>query len=138
MEKWYVVKTKARWERKVAEALNGQGIESFCPLKKVQRRWSDRLKTLEEPLFPSCVFVKMAAGQRTLVRLTEGVVNFAYQNGKPALVKTKEIAQLRKLLPELPAATDDETPANQQISTVVTYVSGFQAWLHTCMHRPLV
>ncbi len=98
MEKWYIVHTRPRWEKKVTDVLEQQGIESYCPVKKVKRKWSDRIKTLEEPLFKSCVFVKITSGQRTDVRLAEGVVNFVYKNGKPFQLKEKEIMAFKSLL----------------------------------------
>jgi transcription antitermination factor NusG len=77
-----------------------KGIESYCPLNKVRRKWSDRVKTVEEPLFKSYVFVKIDDEGRTRVRMTEGVVNFVYWNGKPALVKEKEIQTIKRFLDE--------------------------------------
>ena len=77
-----------------------KGIDSFCPLNKVHRKWSDRVKLVEEPLFKSYVFVKVKEEQRTLVRMTDGVINFVYWNGKPAVIKEKEIELIRKFLDE--------------------------------------
>jgi transcription antitermination factor NusG len=57
--KWYAIYTRPRWEKKVNFLLQGKGIESYCPLNKVRRKWSDRIKTIEEPLFKSYVFVKI-------------------------------------------------------------------------------
>jgi transcription antitermination factor NusG len=68
------------------------------PCKKIKRQWSDRIKTFEEPFFKSHVFVKVASGQRTEVRITEGVINFAYKDGKPVQIKEREIKTLKTLL----------------------------------------
>ena len=57
-KKWLAVYTRPRWEKKVDQLLKEQGTESYCPLNKVKRKWSDRVKTVEEPLFKSYVFVK--------------------------------------------------------------------------------
>lgn len=97
MSKWYIIQTRPRWEKKVADCLERKGVESYCPLKKVKRKWSDRIKILEEPLLKSHVFVKILPEQKIDVRITEGVVNFAYQNGKPTQVKEKQIKALKKL-----------------------------------------
>ncbi|MEO6221006.1 MAG: transcription termination/antitermination NusG family protein, partial [Ginsengibacter sp.] len=48
---WYVVYTRPRWEKKIAENLLRLGIEHYCPLNKVTRQWSDRKKKVLEPLF---------------------------------------------------------------------------------------
>ncbi|MBO9682440.1 MAG: UpxY family transcription antiterminator [Flavisolibacter sp.] len=98
--KWYAVYTKPRWEKKVHTLLLQKGIESYCPLNKVRRKWSDRIKTVEEPLFKSYVFVKINDEDRTAVRMTNGVVNFVYWNGKPAIIKDKEIQTIKRFLDE--------------------------------------
>lgn len=77
-----------------------KGTESYCPLNKIKRKWSDRVKVIEEPLFKSYVFVKISDEERTQVRMTTGVVNFVYWNGKPAVIKEKEIAIIRRFLDE--------------------------------------
>jgi len=69
-------------------------------MAKVKRKWTDRIKTIEEPLFKSYVFVKVDDTERTKVRLTNGVINFVYWNGKPALVKEKEIQTIKRFLDE--------------------------------------
>lgn len=77
-----------------------KGIETYCPLNKVRRQWSDRIKVVEEPLFKSYVFVKISDEERTAVRMTSGVVNFVYWNGKPALIREKEIQTIKRFLDE--------------------------------------
>jgi transcription antitermination factor NusG len=98
--KWYAIYTKPRWEKKVHNLLTQKGIQSYCPLNKVRRRWSDRIKLVEEPLFKSYVFVNIEENGRTEVRMTDGVINFVYWNGKPAIVKDKEIEAIRRFLNE--------------------------------------
>ena len=98
--KWYAIYTRPRWEKKVNILLAQKGIESYCPLNKVRRKWSDRIKTIDEPLFKSYVFVKVSDDQRTSVRMTNGVVNFVYWNGKPAIIKEKEIQTIKRFLDE--------------------------------------
>jgi transcription antitermination factor NusG len=66
----------------------------------VRKKWSDRVKTVEQPLFTSYVFVRVPAEQQTLVRMVNGVVNFVYWNGKPAIVRDHEIETIRKFLNE--------------------------------------
>lgn len=98
--KWYAVYTRPRWEKKVAALLLQKGIQSYCPLNKVRRRWSDRMKTVEEPLFKSYVFINVDEATRTAVRTTHGVINFVYWNGKPAVITDKEIHTIRQFLDE--------------------------------------
>jgi transcription antitermination factor NusG len=98
MNKWLVILTRPRWEKKVHSALVQKGIECYCPLNKVQRKWSDRIKVVEEPLFKSYVFVKIKDNDRTAVRMTDGVVNFVYGEGKPTILKEKQVQLIRHFL----------------------------------------
>jgi transcription antitermination factor NusG len=66
----------------------------------VRRKWSDRIKTIEEPLFKSYDFVRINDEERSNVRMTSGVVNFVYWDGKPAIIKEKEIQTIKRFLDE--------------------------------------
>ncbi|MGN7204088.1 UpxY family transcription antiterminator [Pedobacter sp. SAFR-022] len=95
---WHAVYTKSRWEKKVAEQLSKLNIESYCPLNKVVRQWSDRKKTVEEPLFTSYVFVKISNKELAKIRQVLGVVNFVYWLGRPAIIPAKEISIIKEFL----------------------------------------
>jgi transcription antitermination factor NusG len=97
-QRWFAIYTRHRWEKRVFKTLTENGIESYCPLNKVLRKWSDRFKIVEEPLFKSYVFVKVTENQKPTVRMTGGVVNFVYWLGKPAVVKDKDIITIKKFL----------------------------------------
>ncbi|OJU25775.1 MAG: antitermination protein NusG [Sphingobacteriales bacterium 41-5] len=99
-KKWYVVYSKPRWEKKLYAKLLEAGIEAYCPLNKVKKKWSDRMKTVEVPLFTSYVFVKILENQKSKVRETPGVVNFVYEEGKPAVIREKEIEKIQRFLEE--------------------------------------
>lgn len=99
-KKWYAIYTRSRWEKKVNLLLQESGVESYCPLNKVHRKWSDRMKVVEEPLFKSYVFVKVNEQEKTAVRMVNGVVNFVYWLGKPAIIKDKEIETIKRFLDE--------------------------------------
>ena len=92
--------TRPRWEKKVNQLLSEKGVENYCPLNKVRRKWSDRVKVVEEPLFKSYVFVKVNDEDRSDVRMTPGVINFVYWQGKPAVIKEKEIIAIKRFLDE--------------------------------------
>lgn len=98
--KWYVVYTRPRWEKKVSGILMARGIEYYCPLNKVMKQWSDRKKIVLEPLFKGYVFIKIPDAQKWEVKSIEGVLNYVYWLGKPAIVKEQEIDTIRKFLQE--------------------------------------
>ena len=100
LKKWYAVYTKPRWEKKVNSLLLTKGIETYCPLNKVRKKWSDRIKLVEEPLFKSYVFVHVTESDRSRVRMVNGVLNYVYWNGKPAVIRDEEINTIKKFMNE--------------------------------------
>ena len=58
------------------------------------------MKTIEEPLFKSYVFVRVSETLRSEVRFVDGVLNFVYWNGKPAIVREEEIVEIKKFMSE--------------------------------------
>ena len=121
-KKWYAVYTKPRWEKKVHGLFTEKGLVSYCPLNKVRKKWSDRIKLVEEPLFKSYVFVQVKEEDQQKVRMINGVLNFVYWNGKPAIVKEEEIDTIRKFLNEY---SDVEVkPMNLQANQAVMVKRG--------------
>jgi transcription antitermination factor NusG len=97
---WYVVYTRPRWEKKVASLLQQRSIVHYCPLNKVNRQWSDRKKVVLEPLFKGYVFVQTDEGHKWDIKAVDGILNYVYWLGKPAVVREDEIDTIRKFLQE--------------------------------------
>lgn len=95
---WYVLYTKPKWEKKVAEQLSKNGIECYCPLVIQVRQWSDRKKKVEVPLFNSYIFVQLSEADRNVVFDSPGVVRYLFWLGKPAIVRDEEIKVIKKWL----------------------------------------
>jgi len=92
---WYVLYTTAKAEKQVEIRLKARDIETYLPLHLCPRKWSDRVKMVEMPLFPSYIFVKTTDEQlRTLYQIN-GVARIVYYNGSPAIVRQKEIDAMR-------------------------------------------
>ena len=96
--KWYAVKTRSRWEKKIVKKLSDRGIENYCPLQKRVSQWSDRKKIILEPVFSGFIFVRVDKENIWDVKNVEGIVNYIYFLGKPAVVRDKEIELIRKFL----------------------------------------
>lgn len=56
---WYLIYTKPRYEKKVFLQLTRMNIEAYLPFTRKLRTWHDRKKYVEEPLFPSYVFIHL-------------------------------------------------------------------------------
>ena len=97
---WYVLCTRPRNEKKVVERLAGAGYSVYCPLHKVRRQWSDRVKTVEEPLFRSYVFIQIEDAKRDEVFAYPGTVRYLFWLRRPAVVRQSEIATIQKWLGE--------------------------------------
>jgi len=103
-KKWFALYTKPRWEKKVDNVLIRKGIESWCPLQKIEKQWSDRKKIIEEPLFKSYVFVHINETEERLnVLMTDGVLNFVHYLKKPAIIRDEEVEIIKKYLSEAEA-----------------------------------
>ncbi|HOG18864.1 MAG TPA: UpxY family transcription antiterminator [Salinivirgaceae bacterium] len=95
--RWYAVSTRSRHEKKVALQLTEKGIETYLPVIKTVRQWSDRKKIVEVPLITCYVFVRINYDDHLKVLKTAGVVRFIMFQNQPACVQDKEIENLRIL-----------------------------------------
>jgi len=100
MKNWFVVYTKPRQEKKVATELAKVGIEAYCPVKVIERQWSDRKKKVETPLFTSYCFVHIKDQERNKVFQVTGVLKYLFWLKKPAIVRDEEIAEIKRWLNE--------------------------------------
>lgn len=121
-KKWYVVYTRPRWEKKVADQLSRKKIEHYCPLNRVHRQWSDRKKVVLEPLFSAYVFVCIDETEQLPVRTTDGIINFVYWLGKPAVIRHEEIQAIREFLADYRDVRLEKTEVN--LNDVVRVIGG--------------
>ena len=97
-DRWYAVYTHPRAEKKVYQKLVEANIETFLPLQKTYRQWSDRKKLVEKPLLSSYVFVKTKAKYFPIVYKTYGVVKFVTFEGHPVAIPQNQIDNLKLLV----------------------------------------
>lgn len=96
--KWYAVYTNPRAEKLVLGRLIEAGIDTFLPLQKTFRTWSDRKKLIEKPLLSSYIFVKVVPVDFPKVYKTTGVVKFVTFEGQPVSIPQNQIDNLRLLI----------------------------------------
>lgn len=95
MKNWYALYTKPRKEQKVAQQLEQLGFVVYLPLKVEVRQWSDRKKKVISPLFTSYVFIQIEESKRSDVFVIDGVLNYVFWLGKPAVIRSQEIELMR-------------------------------------------
>jgi len=99
-KQWHAVYTRPRCEKKVSQVLSKKNIETYCAVNRSVHQWADRKKTILQPMFSSYVFVHIYESEQLLVKQTEGVLNFVYWLGKPAVIRDEEIDAIRYFLLE--------------------------------------
>lgn len=111
---WFVLYTKSRYEKKVADELTKRGVEAYCPTIKKVRQWSDRKKIVEQPLFNSYVFVQLEENERSKVFGVPGFVRYLFWLQKPAIVKDDEIVAIRYFLDDFDHSKINVVPLQQK------------------------
>jgi transcriptional antiterminator RfaH len=116
--KWYPVYTHSRSEKKAFKSLTEKGIESYLPLHRQLKRWSDRKKWVEEPFIKSYLFVYIEPGRQAEVLMTKGVARFLYFSGKIASMPERQIQELKLLMAspyELEVTEEDLQPGESVV-----------------------
>lgn len=99
-ENWNALYLKPRTEKKVKERLIQKGFEVYLPVCIVKKKYSDRLKKVEEPLLKSYIFVLAEGNKNPEILRTDGVLNYVHSTatGKVAIIKKKELDDIQEYL----------------------------------------
>lgn len=97
---WFALHTRARNERVVAWRLTQQGVITFLPVTTEVRRWSDRKKRIEVPLFSCYVFVRLngATEERLAMYRTDGIFGIVGMRGEGTAIPAEQIDAIRTLV----------------------------------------
>ena len=94
-ERWYALRVKARSERVIAAAARRKGFEGFVPVYLTERRWSDRTKPTELPLFPGYVFCRLNPAFRLSLLTIPGVLHVVGTRRAPVPIDDMEMAAIQ-------------------------------------------
>jgi transcription antitermination factor NusG len=86
---------KSNCEKTVATGIDGKGIEGFLPLYTRRQRWSDRIKSVESPLFPGYVFCRIDPAKRLPILTIPGALHFVSIGKVPVPVDESEISAIQ-------------------------------------------
>jgi transcriptional antiterminator RfaH len=95
--RWFALSVKPQHEKTVAERLAAKSLDAYLPLYREQRRWSDRTKTLELPLFSRYVFCRFSYKERLKVLGTPSVQRIVGFGSDPAPIRDEEIERLKSM-----------------------------------------
>ena len=125
---WYAIRVKSRSEKKVFADLQEQNIETYLPLHRQLRIWSDRKKWIESPLISGYVFVYISRKEYDLVLRIYNVVNYIYFEGKAAIIRKSDIELIKRMLgqAEMPIEiTNEQLVAGQMVEIISGPLLGF-------------
>lgn len=100
VRRWFALYTRSRHEKFVDDELRRKGVETFLPLRRVTRRWSDRTQQIEDPLFKGYLFVRIPLRERLQVLKAKGAVRFVGFNSLPLAVPERDLALVRRFVEE--------------------------------------
>ena len=95
---WFALQVRTRYEAGVADQLSRQGYDRFLPLYKLRKRWSDRIKEVDAPLFPGYLFCRFNPQDRLPILKTPGVIQIVGFKTGPAVVDEAEIRSIQTLV----------------------------------------
>lgn len=97
--KWYAVRVRSKLEKVASAILRGKGYREFLPLYRTSRRWVDRVKESDDPLFPGYLFCRLDITQQLLgVLTTPGVMSIVSAGRSPVPVSDDEIAAIQTVI----------------------------------------
>jgi transcriptional antiterminator RfaH len=94
---WKALYVASRAEKKINDRLTETGIESYLPLKKEKKQWSDRKKIVITPLISGYVFVNVNEHNRDAVFNVKGVLQYVRYNGGDAEIREEEINAMKSI-----------------------------------------
>lgn len=104
MTNWKVLYVKSKYELKVEQHLNLLGVEHYLPKVQVIKKWSDRIKKMLVPAFPSYLFVRIEEKDRNKVFAVKGVLRYVRHENRDAALKDEDLNLIRNsqsnLVPE--------------------------------------
>jgi transcription antitermination factor NusG len=141
-KKWIAIYTRPKWEKKVNYLIQQQGIEAFCPLIKTKKRWADRNKIIEIPLFNSYVFAQVDHIEQCKIPRISGVVSIVSHCGKPANITFQEIQRIKDLLDigyeDLESISLEQITVGDKIKVVEGILSDWQGEIITVKGKSVV
>ena len=94
---WFALLVMPQHERAVATQLSAHALDVYLPLYRSRRRWSDRVKTIELPLFPRYVFGRFDFEDRLKVMRIPSVISIVGFGGIPSPISEEEIGVLKRI-----------------------------------------
>jgi transcription antitermination factor NusG len=133
---WFAVQVKTHQETPVARALQAKGYEAFVPTYQVKRRWSDRAKMFNLPLFPTYTFCRFDPEIRHKIVSTPGVRGIVGFGKGPVPISDTEIQSLKIVQASALACEPGLFPnIGQKVEIVAGSLAGVKGSIVSCDNR---
>jgi transcription antitermination factor NusG len=83
---------------KTDQSLKNNCGKSYCPLLQICKKWADRIKCVEIPLFPSYIFVLANIYDITKIMQVAGVLHIVKHCTNPATITNQEIEDIKSIV----------------------------------------
>src|SRR5579864_3952430 len=135
---WYALHVRCNQEKNVAQSLDSRRVERFLPCYSSRRRWKDRQVTLEMPLFPGYLFVRLPLLERSKALLAPYVISLVGARGAPAVIEEEEIENIRRGLEHGKVEPHDCLHVGQHVVIVEGIMAGMEGILLRKQNRTRV
>lgn len=123
---WHALYVRSRTEKKVLSQLEDNGFQAYLPLVTQVKKWSDRKKKVEEPLFKSYVFVYSNEKEYIPILNVYGVVRFVSFEKKAVVVPENQILAIKKFVSDYEKGEEYKLMNNEdlKVGQMVRIISG--------------
>lgn len=99
-KKWYAVHVRSCCEKKVAQKLRSLGINTYLPIQKEVRQWSDRNKAVDVILIPMIIFIELEYERILEIKKLSFIYDFLKAPGQkePAIIPDNQIEALKYMV----------------------------------------
>jgi transcription termination/antitermination protein NusG len=136
--KWFVLFVRSNQEKRVAQRLADREIEHFLPCWESVRQWKNRRVTLQIPLFPGYVFVRLQLSQRSKVLTIPNIVGLVGSKDSPAVISDDEVRWIKSGMEHGNAMPYPYLVAGQRVRIIAGALSGMQGILLRRQHNTRV
>jgi transcription termination/antitermination protein NusG len=128
--RWFAVRVRSNFESKVSKLLPSYGFDAYLPKYVERRRWSDRYKNTDVPLFSGYVFCRLREADFHGVTLVPGVLHIVGVGKTPAPLDPQEVEAIQRTLETgLPVRAWDFLSVGQQVRLVSGPLTGLRGTL---------
>jgi len=128
---WFALKVRARSEPVAVSALRNRGYDPFCPTYSERRRYKDRMKIIENAVFPGYLFCRFDLRHKVSVISSHSVEYLVSVAGVPSEIPENDMRNIRRAV-EAGARPMTYFKAGQRVRVEVGSLAGIEGLLLRC------